>query len=160
MKEEGLLHEQYKAKKINENLIALPLAGDGKLSEQQSLQLIKLCSSYQSIQLPPQSLQTRRHKDSNIAQSLHEAIATLYQKRTNLPLSSSLASEIPRHWIKHDDLILLSANAFTSQEWNVLGDELWNIICSVLGMSSRSSRTNFIIIFSYFSVRQLICRIK
>lgn len=134
LKEEGLLHEQYKAKKINENLIALPIVGDCKLAQHQTLQLIKLCSSYQSIQLPIQLMQARRHKGGNAAQSLHQAIATLYKKRTNLSLSSNLTSEIPHHWIKHDDLILLPANAFTSQEWNILGDELWHIICSVLGI--------------------------
>ena len=33
-----------------------------------------------------------------------------------------LLSEVPRHWEKHGDLVLLPANAFVSQEWHLLGN--------------------------------------
>ena len=46
-----------------------------------------------------------------------------------------LLSEVPSHWEKHSDLVLLPADAFVSQEWSLLGNwELSFLNCSVMGI--------------------------
>ncbi|EDV29565.1 uncharacterized protein TRIADDRAFT_18638, partial [Trichoplax adhaerens] len=133
LKQQALLHDEYKVKKMNGNLVALPLCNNCTLSQCQMLDLNKLCLSYRTVQIPMRSLQARKYKLDKISQPLHQSVAVLYEKSTGIPLTANLAAQIPNHWIKHGDMIVLPANSFTAQEWLALGDELWHLVCSTLG---------------------------
>ena len=51
---------------------------------------------------------------------LFDALTVLFDER-GMDLREGLRREIPDHWEKHGDLVLLPNTAFTSDDWKVFG---------------------------------------
>lgn len=53
--------------------------------------------------------------------------------RKGLVFKEELCQDLPSHWEKHGDLVLLSDQCFLSKEWIQIGDELWTVTAEALG---------------------------
>ncbi|XP_076450177.1 tRNA wybutosine-synthesizing protein 2 homolog isoform X2 [Babylonia areolata] len=60
------------------------------------------------------------------AQELWTAVEQMLDQCSSFASSRErLLKQVPTHWEKHGDLVLLPASAFASAEWDVLGQKLW-----------------------------------
>jgi len=58
---------------------------------------------------------------------------------------------LPRHWIKHGDLVVLPKNSFNGPEWDdLIGPELWECVATSLG-ARRLAREDHVINDNYRS---------
>ncbi|XP_063397959.1 tRNA wybutosine-synthesizing protein 2 homolog [Mytilus trossulus] len=50
-------------------------------------------------------------------------------------ITEELQRDIPHHWEKHGDLVLLPPNCFCNDNWTKAGEELWSVVCKCLHCS-------------------------
>jgi len=65
-------------------------------------------------------------------ENLKKHLEALFLKQ-GLELTDALIREIPSHWERHGDLILLPEKCFVSEDWAQVGDDLWITTARVLG---------------------------
>ncbi|XP_031562038.1 tRNA wybutosine-synthesizing protein 2 homolog isoform X2 [Actinia tenebrosa] len=77
--------------------------------------------------LPPQKSNKLKPRDK-----LCESVRELFLRK-GLVFKEDLYQDLPSHWEKHGDLVLLSDQCFLSEEWLHVGNELWTVTAEALG---------------------------
>ena len=58
-----------------------------------------------------------------------------------MTLEGALLEDVPVHWERHRDLILLPEKSFSSDQWKMFGDDLWQLVAGSLGSSRLAMRS-------------------
>ncbi|KAL8559353.1 hypothetical protein ACOMHN_045073 [Nucella lapillus] len=86
------------------------------------------------VDLPP----SKAERIVTPAQKLLAAVGQMLDRCDSSSSSSRgrfLMEEVPNHWEKHGDLVLLPVSSFSSAEWDLLGRELWQTVAECTGSS-------------------------
>ena len=121
LEEQGLWDKTRKLQQCSSDSVAVPVNTDDVSILAPYLHKEEVEVKVVQINLPP----SKSQKLVTPAQLLMNTVKALWQrcgKVGSAEKEGNLLREVPSHWEKHGDLVLLPASAFLSQEWNVLGN--------------------------------------
>ncbi|XP_022235441.1 tRNA wybutosine-synthesizing protein 2 homolog isoform X2 [Limulus polyphemus] len=87
-----------------------------------------------------------RTKSISLQEDLFEKLKLLMERKG--VWSSSLLASIPKHWERHDDMVLLPSSCFTEPVWQTCVPEVWNVVaetlrCRRLAKKNRIQKNDF-----------------
>ncbi|XP_056396124.1 tRNA wybutosine-synthesizing protein 2 homolog isoform X2 [Hyla sarda] len=130
----GILDSRYRAQKLHDGMVALPVLEEKLyLSVQENLlENIAPGSSCKKTWIinPVLSKKSQVHSP---AQKLRMELYNLLESH-GVNWTQNLECDLPRSWQQHGDLVIFSENCFCNPTWKQLGDELWFIVACSLGV--------------------------
>ena len=72
-----------------------------------------------------------KHKVATPRDKLVESVKSLFESK--LDWNEDVKGDLPKHWEKHGDLLLLPVNSFQLEIWKLFGEELWITVAASLG---------------------------
>ncbi|XP_070200747.1 tRNA wybutosine-synthesizing protein 2 homolog [Littorina saxatilis] len=130
LEKKGLWDKKRKLQKHNDNTVAIPIKTDDLSLLSRYLQRDEGSISIIQADLPPSKMQLI----VTPARQLNQAVVELMEQcSASESRMCKMMEEIPRHWERHGDLVLLPSNAFVSQDWNELGKKLWTTVAKCTG---------------------------
>ncbi|XP_064477090.1 tRNA wybutosine-synthesizing protein 2 homolog [Ornithodoros turicata] len=123
LRSKNLLSSTRKAARVGESTVAFPLSSAEGLQDLHDVEL----------KLSDPELFARVHNECPYEKLLCGIKGLLRAK--GLVLDDSLLAEVPKHWLRHGDLVLLPSTAFAHPFWQQLGQDLWRTCCDTLRCS-------------------------
>ncbi|KAM4696589.1 tRNA wybutosine-synthesizing protein 2 homolog [Rhinophrynus dorsalis] len=130
----GVLDGRYRAQKLPDGTVALPVFED-KLNTSVLRELLEIVAPGSSCRetLIRNPVLSKRARVQSPAQKLRMDLYELAE-RLNFPWGRDLERDLPHSWQRHGDLVVLSEDCFSSPVWKQLGSELWLRVASSLGV--------------------------
>ncbi|MEE6513035.1 hypothetical protein FKM82_020468 [Ascaphus truei] len=129
----GVLDGRYRAQKLPEGTVALPVLED-KLSASLMEELMRSVvpgSFCRETQITNPVL-SKRARVQSPSQKLRQDMYELVEQH-GIVWGRDLERDLPHTWQRHGDLIMLSEDCFRDPAWRKLGPKLWCAVASSLG---------------------------
>nr|XP_012804862.1 tRNA wybutosine-synthesizing protein 2 homolog [Jaculus jaculus] len=135
-----LLARQYRAQKLPDGSVALPVLGDA-LPERHLRELSRRVAPGGACALTRlrDPLPSRKARVCSPAGTLRGRVRRWAEGR-GVAWSAQLEADLPRSWQRHGDLLLLSEDCFRAPQWKSLEPELWDTVASALGVRRLAKR--------------------
>ncbi|XP_075691726.1 tRNA wybutosine-synthesizing protein 2 homolog isoform X2 [Rhinoderma darwinii] len=128
----GILDGRYRAQKLDDGMVALPVLEE-KLDisvQEKLLEKIAPGSSCRKALITNPVL-SKRGRVQSPAQKLRMDLYNLLESY-GVIWTRSLERDLPHSWQQHGDMVVLSEDCFCNPIWKQLGDELWSsVACSL-----------------------------
>ncbi|XP_013389560.1 tRNA wybutosine-synthesizing protein 2 homolog [Lingula anatina] len=132
-----LWDSRYSLKKINKDLVAIPITSEaykmltlttGALPAtiEYTLDVINLSPSKKDLLKPPQ--EQLRETLGNLLE-----IVNSEKKTAGVRDGETWEDDIPKHWEKHGDMVVLPDHCFKNDFWRHCGPQLWETVARILG---------------------------
>ncbi|KAM3827770.1 tRNA wybutosine-synthesizing protein 2 homolog [Vipera latastei] len=140
LKKEGIFNSFYRVQKLPDGTTALPILSQSFTPHhlqqlKESIPHGKTCTlTWIHNPIPSKAVMVRSpvqklHSELQHLMSIHGAV-----------WSEELEKDLPRSWQRHGDFVLLSEDCFRAKQWRELGQELWQVVASVLGARRLAKR--------------------
>ncbi|KAG9478081.1 tRNA wybutosine-synthesizing protein 2 homolog [Eleutherodactylus coqui] len=130
----GILDSRYRAQKLDNGMVALPVLEE-KLDvsiQENLLENIAPGSSCRKTFITNPVL-SKKGRVQSPAQKLRMDLWNLLESY-GVTWTENLARDLPHSWQRHGDLIVLREDCFCDSIWKKLGDELWSSVACSLGI--------------------------
>ncbi|XP_053330172.1 tRNA wybutosine-synthesizing protein 2 homolog [Spea bombifrons] len=130
----GILDGRYRAQKLTEGTVALPVIKE-KLSTsiQEELMTVVAPGSSCKETLIKNPVLSKRARIKSPGQKLRKDLYELVESH-GFAWGRELERDLPHAWQVHGDLVVLNEDCFTDPFWKQLGSELWMNVASSMGV--------------------------
>ncbi|XP_044124338.1 tRNA wybutosine-synthesizing protein 2 homolog [Bufo gargarizans] len=130
----GILDGRYRAQKLENGMVALPVLEE-KLNVSVQENLLEKIAPGSSCRktLITNPVLSKRARVQSPAQKLRMDLYNLLESY-GIMWTRNLDRDLPHSWQGHGDLAVLSEDCFCDTIWKQLGDELWNSVACSLGV--------------------------
>lgn len=130
----GILDGRYRAQKLDDGMVAIPVLEeklDVSVQENMLEKIVSGSTCRRTFITNP--VLSKRGRVQSPAQKLRMDLYNLLESY-GIIWTRNLERDLPHAWQRHGDLIVLSEDCFCNPIWKQLGDELWPSVAFSLGV--------------------------